>query len=145
MYDWIHHMSKLSDIKDSDVPALINFQENMAPGFIEDTDRSYMFSIADNIVAALIFYLRKNGLLKNEKDGNLLKNLPRITAHIRRIIQFFVVPSELFDCKPCCIEITMQKVKKFKLLNIVWVRVKKIFSLSIKHQLGPEDLITFSM
>ena len=118
MYDWYYQQFKLSDMSDSDVPAFVNLQENMTTDFMEETDRCYLFSIADNTVAALISCLKKNKLLKNEKYGNLLKNLPRITAHIRRIIQFFVVPSQVFNSKPCSIEIAMQKVRKFKLTYI---------------------------
>ena len=103
---------KLSDIKDGDVPAYLNFQENMTRDFLEETDRCYLFPISDNIVAALIGCLETNGLL-NDEFGNI-KDLPRLPAHIRRIIQFFVVPSQLYEGKPCDIEILMQKVFKSK-------------------------------
>ena len=118
MYDWYNQVLKLSDMKDGDVPALINLQENMTRGFQEETDRCYLYPIADNTIAAFIRCLKKKELLKNEKYANFLTNLPRITAHIRRIIQFFVVPSQLFDRKPCSIEIAMQKVNKFRLSHI---------------------------
>ena len=104
---------KLSDIQHGNVPAYLNFQENMTRDFTEETDRCYLFPISDNIVAALIGCLETIGLLKNDNLRNL-KDLPRLTAHIRRIIQFFVVPSQLYDRKPCDIEIAMQKVQKLK-------------------------------
>ena len=118
MYDWYNQMLRLSDIKDGDVPAFINLQEDITRVLIEETGRSYLYAIADNTVAALIRCLKKKELLKNEKYGNFLTNLPRITAHIRRIIQFFVVPSQVSDRKPCSIEIVMHKVKIFQLCNI---------------------------
>ena len=101
---------KLSDIKDGDVPAYLNFQENMTRDFLEETDRCYLYPISDNTVAVVIGCLKANGLLKNDKFGHLLRDLPRLTAHIRRIIQFFVVPSQLYERNPCDIEIAMQKV-----------------------------------
>lgn len=109
MYDQNH---RLSDIKDCDVPAYLNFQENMTKGISEDTDRCYLYSMADNFVAALIGCLKTNGLLKNDQFDRitLLKDLPRLTAHIRRIIDFFVVPSQRYGRNPCDIEIAMQKV-----------------------------------
>ena len=103
-------MFKLSDIQHGNVLAYLNFQENMTRDFLEETDRCYLYPISDNTVAVLIGCLKKNGLLKNDKFGNWLKDLPRLTAHIRRIIQFFVVPSQLYERKPCDIEILMQKV-----------------------------------
>ena len=112
MYDQIYF--KLSDIRHGYVPAYLNFQENFTEDFMEETDRCYLFPIADNIVAALIGCLEMNGLFKNDKLRNLLKNSPRLTAHIRRIIQFFVVPSQLFGGKTCDIEMVMQKVFELK-------------------------------
>ena len=100
---------KLSDIN-GDVPAILNFQENMTRDFLEETDRCYLYPISDNTVAVVIGCLKANGLLKNDKVGHLLRDLPRLTAHIRRIIQFFVVPSQLYERNPCDIEIAMQKV-----------------------------------
>ena len=110
VFDRMH--IKLSDIKDGDVPAYLNFQENMTKDFWEETDRCYQYPISDNTVAVVIGCLKKNGLLKNDKFGHLLRDLPRLTAHIRRIIQFFVVPSQLYVRNPCDIEIAMQKVRK---------------------------------
>ena len=103
MYDQNH---RLSDIEDCDVPAYLNFQENMTKGILEESDRCYLFPIADNFVAALIGCLKTNGLLKNDQ----LKDLPRLTPHIRCIIDFFVVPSQRYGRNPCDIEIAMQKV-----------------------------------
>ena len=109
MYDQNY---RLSDIKDCNVPAYLNFQENMTKGILEDTDRCYLYSMADNFVAALIGCLKTNGLLKNDQFGRitLLKDFPRLTAHIRRIIDFFVVPSQRYGRNPYDIEIAMQKV-----------------------------------
>ena len=99
---------RLSDIKDCDVPAYLNFQENITKGILEDTDRCYLFPIADNFVAALIGCLKTNGLLKNDQFST--NDLPRLPAHIRCIIDFFVVPSQRYGRNPCDIEIAMQKV-----------------------------------
>ena len=110
IYDQWYANLKLSDIVDGDVPAYLNFQENMTKDFWEENDRCYLYPIADNTVAACIDCLKKNKLLKNEKYGDSVKDLLRLTAHIRRVIQFFVVPSQLHDRKPCDIEIAMQKV-----------------------------------
>ena len=109
---------KLSDIRDGDVPAYLNFQENITQDFIEETDRCYLYSIADNTVAALVGCLKTNGILHNDKLRNWLKNLPRLRAHIRRIIQFFVFPSQIYARDPCDIEIAMQKVEKYKILSL---------------------------
>ena len=110
VFDQIYINMVISDIQHGNVPALLNFQENITRDFLEDTDRCYLYPISDNTVAALIGCLKTNELLKNDTN---LKDLPRLTAHIRRIIQFFVVPSQLYDRKPCDIEIAMQKVKNF--------------------------------
>ena len=109
---------KLSDMQDGVVPAYLNFQENLLQGFVEETDRCYQFSISDNTVAVVIGCLKANGLLKNDKFAHLLRDLPRLTTHIRSIIQFFVVPSQLYRSKSCDIEITMQKVRTYKMLSI---------------------------
>ena len=110
VFDQMYQYFKLSDIQHGNVPAFLNFQENMTRDFLEETDRCYLYPISDNTVAALIGCLKTNELLKNDTN---LKDLRRLTAHIRRIIQFFVVPSQLYDRKPCDIEIAMQKVKNF--------------------------------
>ena len=111
VFDQIYINMVISDIQHGNVPALLNFQENITRDFLEDTDRCYLYPISDNTVAALIGCLKTNELLKNDTN---LKDLPRLTAHIRRIIQFFVVPSQLYDRKPCDIEIAMQKVQTLK-------------------------------
>ena len=56
---------------------------------MEETDRCFLYPIADNTVAVLIGCLKTNGLLKNDKFENWLEDLRRLTAHIRRIYQFF--------------------------------------------------------
>ena len=112
VFDQIYINMVISDIQHGNVPAYLNFQENITRDFLEETDRCYLFPISDNIVAALIGCLETNGLL-NDEFGNI-KDLPRLPAHIRRIIQFFVVPSQLYEGKPCDIEILMQKVFKSK-------------------------------
>jgi len=80
--------------------------ETLTKGILEETDRCYLFPIADNFVAALIGCLKTNELLKNDQ----LKDLPRLTPHIRCIIDFFVVPSQRYGRNPYDIEIAMQKV-----------------------------------
>ena len=135
MYDQNH---RLSDIEDCDVPAYLNFQENMTKGILEETDRCYLFPIADNFVAALIGCLKTNGLLKNDQFGRitLLKDFPRLTAHIRRIIDFFVVPSQRYGRNPCDIEIAMQKVRKYY-QHVTFI------AYSIGNALGSKSLPNF--
>ena len=108
IYDY-YQQNEISHLKDRYVPAFLNFQQNMTKGFFEETDRCYLYPIADNIVAVLLRYLVNKKFLKDAESGNILRK-PLITAHIRRVIQFFIIPSQLYDRKPCDIEITMQKV-----------------------------------
>ena len=109
IYDY-YQQNEISHLKDRYVPAFLNFQQNMTRGFFEENDRCYLYPIADNIVAVVLRYLVDEKLLKDAESGNILKK-PLITAHIRRIIQFFIIPSQLYDRKPCDIQITMQKVR----------------------------------
>ena len=102
-------MEELLHVKGGYTPAWFNIQDNMTRNFLEKTDRCYLFPLADNIVAALFFCLEDYGLLKNTDDTFLLDS-PRITAHIRRIIQFFIIPMQLYDSKPCNIDFLIQKV-----------------------------------
>ena len=104
------NMIELSHVKGGYVPAWLNIQENMTINFLEKADRCYLFPIADNIVAALLLCLEDYGYLRNSDDTFLLDS-PRITAHIRRIIQFFIIPSQLYDSKPCNVDFILQKVK----------------------------------
>ena len=104
-----YQMNEISHLKGGYVPEYHNFQQYITRDFLEETDRCYHFPIADNVIAVLLEYLDYYDLLTDPKHGDILKT-PRITAHIRRIIQFFIVPSQLYDRKPCDIEITMQKV-----------------------------------
>ena len=105
-----YQMNEIKHLKGGYVPAYHNFQQYITRDFLEETDRCYHFPIADNFIAVLLEYLDSYGLLTDPKHGDILTESPRITAHIRRIIQFFIVPSQLYDRKPCDIEITMQKV-----------------------------------
>lgn len=103
-------MIELTHVKGGYVPAWLNIQENMTIDFLEKSDRCYLFPIADNIVASLLLCLEEYGFLKDPDDNFLLES-PRITAHIRRIIQFFIIPSQLYDSKPCDVDFIIQKVK----------------------------------
>ena len=94
------------------VPPFHHFQEYMNGNYIEETDRCYLFPIADNIVATLLKYLDDLDLIKDSQSRDLILNEPRIIAHIRRIIQCFVVPSQSYGYGPSDIEITMEKVSK---------------------------------
>ena len=106
-------MVEVIQVKGGYVPAWYNIQENLIFSrkfsFLEKTDRCWKFALADNIVAALLLCLDDYGLLKNSNDDFLLES-PRITAHIRRIIQFYIMPSQLYDSKPCNVAIVIQKV-----------------------------------
>ena len=107
-------MKEFEHVKENGyVPAWCNIQENMIFSrkfsFLEKTDRCWKFALADNIVAALLLCLDDYGLLKKSNDNFLLES-SRITAHIRRIIQFYIMPSQLYDSKPCNVAIVIQKV-----------------------------------
>ena len=94
------------------VPPFHHFQEYINGDYIEETDRCYLFPIADNIIATLLKYLDDLDLIKDSKSRDLILNEPRIIAHIRRIIQCFVIPSQSYGFEPSDVEITMQKVSK---------------------------------
>ena len=106
------NMKELEHVKGGYVSAWLNIQENMTLNFLERSDRCYLFPIADNFVAALFLCLEDYGFLNNNDDTFLLDS-PRITAHIRRIIQFFIIPSQLYDSKPCGIDYIIQKVNYY--------------------------------
>ena len=111
IYDEMYNNMRVSDIENGNVPAHVNFQEYITRDkfFYEETDRCYLYPIADNFVAVLIGCLKDNKLLKNTATD--LKDEPRLTAHIRRIIQFFVIPSQVYNRSQACdIEIAMHKV-----------------------------------
>ena len=102
-----------SNIKSLYVPPFLHFQEYVNGEYKEATDRCYLFAIADNIVATLLKYLDEHQLFKNSQSRDVVLNEPRIIAHIRKMIQFYVLPSQSYGSEPSDIDITMHKVTVF--------------------------------
>ena len=115
---------KLEDMESNFVSALVNLQNNFTQNYLEETFRCFFYPIADNFMATLYRCLYDNDLWKDETNKDVTSwkyflESKRLTAHFRRILQFYVIPSQIFNTKPGSVKITMQKVNISKSCFII--------------------------
>ena len=90
---------QLEDMESNFVSANVNLQNNFSGNNFEETFRCFFYPIADNFMATIYRCLYDNDLWKDEtyeSSWNFFLESKRLTAHFRRILQFYVIPSQIF-------------------------------------------------